>query len=96
MDERSARLPVVRATPYPVVVSPMQVLATTAKRGAALMAAGAVARIVLKHVVGRILSPEPTLPQTRSESKTIAVRPEAQPATVVEEVFVYRRRTYRR
>lgn len=95
MDERQARLPVVRPARYPTPASPTQALVTTATRGAVLMAAGAIARFLLKQAVNRMFAPRatkavvPTPPETR-------VTTSEQSTAVVEEVIYYRRTLYRR
>ncbi|HET9199866.1 MAG TPA: hypothetical protein VFO84_02670 [Dehalococcoidia bacterium] len=92
MDSAS-RLPVVRQPRYVTATTPMQALAVTAKRGALLMAAGAIARIVAKQIASHMLRNT----QQLSTRKSAAVVPMIeQSPELVEEVVYFRRRLYRR
>jgi hypothetical protein len=70
----------------------MQALAVTARRGAVLMAAGAIARIVAKQIGTRLLSAG-TLPARTSSAPA---PPTGDSLQVIEEVVYFRRRLYRR
>ena len=91
MDSAS-RLPIVREPRYVTTTTPMQALAVTVRRGAALMAAGAIARIVLKQVGEQLLKSGASLPTTKASSPATT----AQSPEIVEEVVYFRRRLYRR
>ena len=92
MEQTNSRLPVVHQPRYPVRSPAMTALATTARKGAALMAAGAVARFVVGQLAEQLVKRGATVPARPSAT----IEPVDSPATVVEEVVYFRRRIYRR
>jgi hypothetical protein len=87
----SSRLPVVREPRY-VTTTPMRALTVAATRGAAIMAAGAIARLLAGEVIKRLVSSGSRLAVSRPAAPSVV---DTSP-TVVEEVFYFRRRVYRR
>ena len=91
MEQASSRLPVVHQPRYPATSPSIKALATTARRGAALMAAGAVARLVIKQVAAHLVNRGAGLPVARP----MDVKPPEAQSSLVEEVVYLRRRIYR-
>jgi hypothetical protein len=90
--EESSRLPVVHRPQYLARNPSRDVIATTARRGLALMVAGAIARYVASRVADRMINRATSLPAVTQAAAPPVARAEP---TVVEEVVYYRRRTYR-
>jgi hypothetical protein len=97
MDDKASRLPVVRTPQLPANPTTMQALATTAKRGAALVAAGAVARFLITRAARQFLrSAGPALRATPGNREVRVAGPATPEAPALVEEVLYYRRTVRR